>query len=52
MFCFWHVRKVWKKNTVQKIKDKTLCVRVSNVVEDIMYSNESQQTRVSLEKRK
>ena len=37
---------------VQKIKDKTLRVRVSNVVEDIMYSNESQQTRVSLEKRK
>ena len=40
MLCLWHVRKVWKDNTVQKIKDETLRVQILKVVEDIMYSSD------------
>ena len=40
MLCLWHVRKAWKENVVQKIKDETLRVKILKVVEDIMYSSD------------
>ena len=40
MLCLWHVRKAWKENVVQKIKDETLRVQILKVVEDIMYSSD------------
>ena len=38
MLCLWHVRKAWKENAVQKIKDESLRVQVLKAVEEIMYS--------------
>ena len=40
MLCLWHVRKAWKENAVQKIKDETLRVQVLKAVEEIMYSSD------------
>ena len=40
MFCLWHIRKAWKDNTVQKIKDPILRVQILKVVADIMYSSD------------
>ena len=40
MLCLWHVRKAWKEDAVQKIKDETLRVHVLKAVEEIMYSSD------------
>jgi hypothetical protein len=40
MLCVWHVRKAWKENVVQKIKNESLRVSVLKAVEEIMYSTD------------
>ena len=40
MLCLWHVKKTWKNNAVQKIKDLILRIQILKVVEEIMYFND------------
>lgn len=48
MLCLWHVRKAWKENAVQKIKDESLRVSVLKAVEEIMYSTDLIQGEVAV----
>ena len=48
MLCLWDVRKTWKDNAVQKIKDQILHVQILKVVEDIMYSDDLIQREASV----
>ena len=52
MLCLWHVRKAWKENAVQKIKDETLRVSVLKAVEEIMYSPDLVQGQEAVERAK